>query len=66
MVPTYNERENLSPLVREILAQGDLIDVWVADDGSPDGTGAAARELVAEFPGRVELKDRGRKGGRGA
>jgi len=66
VVPTYNERENVKALVREILAQGEDIDVWVADDGSPDGTGAAALELKKEFPGRVELKDRGRKGGRGA
>jgi dolichol-phosphate mannosyltransferase len=66
VVPTYNERENVSPLVREILAQGDAIDVCVADDGSPDGTGEAVRAEIAAFPGRVELLDRGRKGGRGA
>jgi dolichol-phosphate mannosyltransferase len=52
--------------VREILAQGETIDVWVADDGSPDGTAGGAQALRVEFPGRVELKDRGRKGGRGA
>jgi dolichol-phosphate mannosyltransferase len=66
VVPTYNERENISPLVRELLALGAPIDVWVADDGSPDGTGDAVRSLMAEFPGRVELLDRGAKGGRGA
>jgi dolichol-phosphate mannosyltransferase len=66
VVPTYNERENVASLVREILAQGDLVDVWVADDGSPDGTGALVLELSAAFPGRVALKDRGQKGGRGA
>ena len=66
VVPTYNERENVASLVREILAQDAAIDVWVADDGSPDGTGAVTRELMAAFPGRVELKDRGQKGGRGA
>lgn len=66
VVPTYNERENVASLVREILAQDDAISVWVADDGSPDGTGAAVQELRAAFPGRVELKDRGEKGGRGA
>jgi len=66
VVPTYNERENVGPLVREILAQGEGIDVCVADDGSPDGTGEAVRALSAEFPGRVALLDRGEKGGRGA
>jgi dolichol-phosphate mannosyltransferase len=53
-------------LVREILAQGKDIDVAVVDDGSPDGTGDAVRALMAESPGRVELIDRGEKGGRGA
>ena len=43
------------------------IDVWVADDGSPDGTGGRrARGHGASIPGRVELLDRGQKGGRGA
>lgn len=66
VVPTYNERENVAPLVRGILAQGPDVDVWVADDGSPDGTADAVRPLVEEFPGRVGLVERGAKGGRGA
>ena len=66
MVPTYNERENIGPLVRGILEQGPAIDVWVADDGSPDGTADAVRQAMADHPGRVELLDRGEKGGRGA
>jgi dolichol-phosphate mannosyltransferase len=66
VVPTYNERENIGPLIRGILEQGPQIDVWVADDGSPDGTAAAVREAMAEHPGRVELMDRGEKRGRGA
>ena len=52
--------------MRGILEQGRDIDVWVADDGSPDGTADAVREAMAEHPGRVELIDRGLKGGRGA
>jgi dolichol-phosphate mannosyltransferase len=66
VVPTYNERDNVGPLIRELLAQGEEIDVWVADDGSPDGTGEAVRAAGADHPGRVELLSRGEKGGRGA
>jgi dolichol-phosphate mannosyltransferase len=66
VVPTYNERENVTPLVRELLAQGPGVDVWVADDGSPDGTGDAVRALMQEHPGRVELLDGKEKRGRGA
>jgi dolichol-phosphate mannosyltransferase len=66
VVPTYNERENVGPLVRELLAQRETLDVWVADDGSPDGTGDAVKAEMERSPGRVDLLDRGRKGGRGA
>lgn len=66
MVPTYNERENVGPLIDGLAALGDHIHIWVADDGSPDGTGDAVREAMVRHPGRVELKDRGQKGGRGA
>jgi dolichol-phosphate mannosyltransferase len=66
VVPTYNERENVGPLVRELLAQGEDVDVWVADDGSPDGTAEAVRALMAEHPGRVDLVRRKEKAGRGA
>jgi dolichol-phosphate mannosyltransferase len=66
VVPTYNERENVTPLIRELLAIGPDIDVWVADDGSPDGTADAVRDAVREHPGRVDLLLREGKGGRGA
>ena len=52
--------------MRGILEQGRDIDVWVADDGSPDGTAEAVRQVMAEHAGRVALVDRGLKGGRGA
>jgi dolichol-phosphate mannosyltransferase len=66
VVPTYNERDNVGPLIEELLGRGDTIDVWVADDGSPDGTAAAVRESMARHPGRVDLLERHEKGGRGA
>ena len=66
VVPTYNERENVLPLLREIVAQGPHIDAWVADDKSPDGTADAVREAMREHPGRIELLERDGKGGRGA
>lgn len=56
----------MGPLIDELLQQGEGIDVWVADDGSPDGTAAAVREAMARHPGRVALLERPEKGGRGA
>jgi dolichol-phosphate mannosyltransferase len=57
IVPTYNERENLPVLVRQLLAIPDL-HVMVADDHSPDGTGQVADGLVREFPDRVRVLHR--------
>ena len=51
VVPTYNERENVGPLIRELLAQSEPLDVWVADDGSPDGTADVVREAMADVAG---------------
>ncbi len=66
VVPTYNERENIGPLVSELLSLDDEIDVWVADDSSPDGTSEAVRQAMAAHQGRVDLLLRSEKTGRGA
>lgn len=47
IVPTYNERENLPPLVAAVHEHLPQADVLVVDDGSPDGTGELAEELRA-------------------
>jgi dolichol-phosphate mannosyltransferase len=65
VIPTYNERENLSRLVGEILrAQPDL-DVLVVDDSSPDGTGEIA-DALATRESRVSVMHRTRKDGLGS
>ena len=50
VVPTYNERENLSPLAQRIFALPVPVDLLVVDDNSPDGTGKLADELAARNP----------------
>jgi dolichol-phosphate mannosyltransferase len=57
VVPTYNERENLPILAAGILAHPNFR-LLVVDDGSPDGTGAIADELVRQHPGRVDVLHR--------
>lgn len=52
LVPTYNERDNLPILVRDLMAL-EGVSVMVLDDQSPDGTGRVADELAARYPGRV-------------
>jgi len=65
VVPTYNEVENLEPLVEAVLTQDERIRVLVVDDSSPDGTGQLADELAART-GRVEVLHRKTKEGLGA
>ncbi len=55
IIPTYNERENLLPLLERLsssLADHDY-EVVIVDDNSPDGTGELAEELIGRFPLRV-------------
>lgn len=66
VIPTYNEALNIEQLVTELLALDDGIDVLVADDASPDGTGALVERLGDRHPGRVAVLHRSEKGGRGA
>jgi dolichol-phosphate mannosyltransferase len=64
-LPTYNERENLEPMVRALrgLALDDL-HVLVIDDNSPDGTGEIAGRLAGDDD-RVHVLHRERKEGLG-
>jgi dolichol-phosphate mannosyltransferase len=51
-LPTYNERENLEPMVRALATVLDVSRdrVLVIDDSSPDGTGGMADRLASELP----------------
>jgi dolichol-phosphate mannosyltransferase len=64
ILPTYNEKDNLRPLVEEILARGPY-DILIVDDNSPDGTGALADELAREHQDRVHVLHREKKQGLG-
>lgn len=64
VIPTYNERANLRPLVCQLLELLPHAHVVVVDDGSPDGTGDVADELGAET-GKLTVIHRKRKSGIG-
>jgi dolichol-phosphate mannosyltransferase len=61
-LPTYNERENLEPMLRALGEQG--VRVLVIDDNSPDGTGRLADRLARELD-YVQVLHRPRKEGLG-
>ncbi|MEU6328009.1 polyprenol monophosphomannose synthase [Streptomyces sp. NPDC047049] len=47
IIPTYNEAENIKPIVSRVRSAVPTAHVLVADDNSPDGTGKFADELAA-------------------
>lgn len=65
VIPTYNERDNITSVVTQVLDQGDRFRVLIVDDNSPDGTGAIANELAVEHPDRVAVLHRRRRQGLG-
>lgn len=64
IVPTYNEAENIRPLLDAIFAKAPKVNVLVVDDGSPDGTGKIVGEM-AQNDQRVHLLSRTKKDGLG-
>jgi dolichol-phosphate mannosyltransferase len=57
VIPTYNERENIPVVVRQIM-RDTAFRVLIVDDRSPDGTGAVADDLAREFSGRIDVLHR--------
>lgn len=58
ITPTYNERENIALLAKEVFSVLDGnteidLELIVVDDNSPDGTGDIAEELCEKFPVKV-------------
>lgn len=65
IIPTYNERENISAIVTAIMDLQRDFHIVVIDDGSPDGTAAIVRELQHTYPGKLFLEERKGKSGLG-
>ena len=66
IIPTYNEKENIESIVRAVLGLEKHFHILIIDDGSPDGTAAIVKRLMAgEFAGRLFLLERKGKLGLG-
>lgn len=67
IIPTYNEKENISLIIHAIFKLNELFDILVIDDGSPDGTAAIVKDLMERepFAGHLFLVERSGKLGLG-
>ena len=63
IVPTYNEKDNIKPLVERIARalRDREYEIVIIDDNSPDGTAQLAADLGQTYPVRV-IKRRGKFG----
>jgi len=64
IIPTYNERENIDPLLEEIINLHEDIEALVVDDNSPDGTWRIVEDYSKKNP-RIHLLRRTSERGRG-
>ena len=64
IVPTYNERKNLLPLVNSVQDALSTADILIVDDNSPDGTGDIATERASR-DAKVHVLHRSKKNGLG-
>ena len=65
VIPTYNERENISNILHAIFNLREGFHVLVIDDGSPDGTAAIVKELQHKFSRELFIEERIGKQGLG-
>jgi len=65
VIPTYNEKENISGILHAIFNLQQGFHVLVVDDGSPDGTAQIVKELQPKFQGQLFIEERKGKLGLG-
>ena len=58
IIPTYNEKENISGILHSIFNLQQDFHIIVIDDGSPDGTAQIVKDQISEFPGRLFIEER--------
>ncbi len=64
VIPTYNEAENIGPLIRAVFKTAPEVQMLIIDDNSPDGTAKVVRTLQTTYP-NLELFHRSGKEGLG-
>lgn len=65
IIPTYNERENVSAMIDKVFSLSETFELLIIDDGSPDGTASIVRERQQQYPSTLHLLERSGKLGLG-
>ena len=65
IIPTYNEKENVTKMIDRLMAMPEGFDLLIVDDGSPDGTANLVREAQTRYGERVAMIGRSGKLGLG-
>lgn len=65
VIPTYNEKENISRIINAIFDLKQNFHILIVDDGSPDGTASIVKEMLKIHPDSLFLKERSGKLGLG-
>jgi dolichol-phosphate mannosyltransferase len=65
IIPTYNEKENISKIIRKVFSLEVDFNILIIDDNSPDGTASIVRDLLPEYSERLYIIERPGKLGLG-
>ena len=65
LIPTYNEKENISAILHAVLGLSSDYHVLIIDDNSPDGTAEIVESLIPKFTNRLFISKRPGKQGLG-
>ncbi|MCI5983199.1 MAG: polyprenol monophosphomannose synthase [Marinilabiliaceae bacterium] len=65
IIPTYNEKENITAIINEVFSLQHDFHILVIDDGSPDGTAKIVKDLMTKYNEELHLIERPGKMGLG-
>ncbi|GAB4419160.1 MAG: polyprenol monophosphomannose synthase [Bacteroidia bacterium] len=65
IIPTYNERENIEPMIRSVMEVLPDTHMLIVEDNSPDGTADLVEQMIPRYPGRLFIEKRPGKQGLG-
>ena len=65
IIPTYNEKENITAIISAVFSQQHDFHILIIDDGSPDGTADIVKDLMTKYTDELHLIERQGKQGLG-